>query len=154
MSRLKKGGAVAALCVACTGTWEGLQTVAYKDVVGIPTVCYGETKGVKLGDRYSKAECDAMLIRRLDEFADSVERCTPSIKDAPAKRYVAHVSLAYNIGQRAYCRSSVSRLQNLGNVTGSCEAFMMWNKAGGVVWRGLTRRRAYERDMCLEGIAA
>lgn len=150
--RLRKGAAAAGLAVAVVGGFEGLRQVAYRDVVGVPTVCYGETRGVRMGDRHTRPECDAMLLKRLGEFAAGVERCTPSAVTMPDARYVAHVSLAYNIGVSAYCKSSVSRLENAGQTAASCDAFLKWNRAGGVVFPGLTRRRQAERALCREGL--
>jgi lysozyme len=152
MSRIKKGGAVAALSVSLIGGFEGLRQNAYSDVIGVPTICYGETKGIHLGDHKTKPECDAMLLRRLDEFADGVERCAPSAKAMPAERFVAHVSIAYNIGIGGYCKSSIARLTNAGQVRAGCDAFMRYNRAGGVVFPGLTRRREKERELCLRGL--
>ena len=152
MSRLKKGGSAALLAVAVVGGFEGLRQAAYRDVVGVPTVCYGETRGVRMGMKFTKPECDAMLLKGLDEFADGVEKCTFTARNMPEKRYVAHVSLAYNIGVGGYCKSSVSRLENAGQTRASCDAFLKWNKAGGITFPGLTRRRQAERAMCLEGL--
>ncbi|UIK07969.1 glycoside hydrolase family protein [Neorhizobium galegae] len=44
-TRLKKGSTIAAAAVALVAAWEGAKTVAYKDIVGVPTVCFGETRG-------------------------------------------------------------------------------------------------------------
>jgi lysozyme len=55
--------------------WEGVQLVAYKDPIGIVTVCAGETRGVKMGDRYTMAECQAMLAAALQDYADGARRC-------------------------------------------------------------------------------
>ena len=88
----------------------------------------------------------------LAEFEDGVLRCAPALGQAPAARLVAHVSLAYNIGVGGYCRSTVARRQNAGDVGGACDAFLMWNRAGGVTWPGLTRRREAERKLCREGL--
>lgn len=152
MSRLKKGGTAAALCVLVVGGFEGLRLNAYKDVVGVPTACFGETRGIRMGMKFTRAECDAMLLAGLDEFADGVEKCTISARFMPEARYVAHVSLAYNIGVGAYCKSSVSRLENAGQTKASCDSMLKWNKAKGITFPGLTRRREAERKMCLEGL--
>ena len=152
MSRLAKGGLVAALAVVTIGAHEGLRTQAYRDAVGVPTICYGETRGVRLGMVKTKPECDAMLIKALDEFADGMERCAPAIRQAPESRYVAHLSLSYNIGTGGYCRSSVARLFNAGQIRASCDAFLWWDKAGGRALPGLTRRRHEERALCLQGL--
>jgi lysozyme len=145
-------GAAALLMLATTtvGQFEGLRTVAYRDIVGVPTACYGETRGIRMGMRFTKAQCDAMLLKGLDEFADKMEACItrPMGDDA----YVAFLSLGWNIGPAALCKSSAVRLYNAGDRRASCRAFLMWNKAGGRVVPGLTKRREAERDLCLKGI--
>ena len=54
---------------------------------------------------------------------------------------------------KAACGSSAFRLIQAGHVKEGCDSLMKWNKAGGVVWRGLTRRREHERELCLKGVA-
>lgn len=152
MSRLKKGGGIAVLAVAVVGGFEGLRLNAYRDVVNVPTICYGETRGIRMGMKFTRTECDALLLHGLDEFADGVEKCTFTARNMPEPRYVAHVSLAYNIGVGAYCKSSVSRLENAGQTRAACDFMLKYNRAGGVPFPGLTRRREAERKMCLEGL--
>jgi lysozyme len=82
--RIKVGSTIAALGVAVIGAHKGLKLKAYKDVVGIPTVCYGETRGIRMGMKFSKTECDAMLIKGLDEFGARIEQCAPVLAD-PSK---------------------------------------------------------------------
>jgi len=154
-SRLKKAGkmtAIGAAAIALVGAWEGLRTVAYRDVVGIPTVCFGETRGVKMGDSYTVEECKAMLGDGLIEFEQGIRSCLVAPDSIPANSYVAFLSLSYNIGQRAFCRSTVARKANAGDIVGACNAIPMWNRAGGKVVKGLVNRRADERRLCLEGI--
>ncbi|HNC24804.1 MAG TPA: lysozyme [Opitutaceae bacterium] len=133
------------------GGWEGMQRVSYRDVIGVPTICYGETRGVKMGQTATKEECDQMLADGLLDFAEGVRKQMPGFDTMPPSRQVAVVSLAYNIGLGNFAKSSVRRELNAGNVRAGCEAFMKWNKAGGIVFRGLTRRRDAERKLCLEG---
>lgn len=148
MSRLKKGGAVAAACASFVIAFEGVRQNAYQDVVGVWTVCAGETQGVKAGDSYSLAQCKYMLQQRLEDYAQPIESCLPNLPDA---RFIAFTSLAYNIGQHRACQSTAAKLVRLGKIAAGCQAFMQWNKAGGIMWKGLTRRRAAERDLCLKG---
>lgn len=151
-SRLKKGGAVAAATVAVVGAFEGLRLVAYPDPAtrGPPwTVCYGETKGVRPGDRHTIEECKEMLVKSLETYALGVEACVK--RPMPDTTYVAFVSLAYNIGTGGFCRSSVVRLYNAGDHKGACDAMLRFNRAAGVVFPGLTRRREAERKLCLQG---
>ncbi|MEE8628189.1 MULTISPECIES: lysozyme [Methylobacterium] len=144
---------VAATAVTFTGGNEGVRLVAYKDRLArdLPTVCYGETRGVALGMRFTKAQCDAMLVKALGEFADtSVERCVKV--PIPDPVYVAFLDLAYNIGAGAFCKSTVVRRWNAGDRAGACDALLLFNRAGGRVVPGLTARRQRERALCRMGI--
>lgn len=149
-SRLKKGGAALALCCALVGGFEGLRTVAYRDVVGVPTICFGETRGVKIGDRRTAEECRTMLGDRLIEFSAGVDRCLT--RRVPDKTYAAFVSFAYNVGTGAFCGSTLVRKANAGDLAAACNELLKWDKAGGRRVAGLTRRRREERALCLEGI--
>lgn len=153
MSRLKKGAAVTGIAVTLIGGFEGLRTVAYPDPAtkGPPwTVCYGETDGVKPGDRYTVQQCKDMLQESLQKYAKGVERCV--IAPLPDKRYVALVSFAYNVGVGAACNSSTVKLINAGKTREGCDALLKWNRAAGIVFPGLTKRRERERQFCLEGL--
>ncbi|MBU3262053.1 lysozyme [Roseovarius sp. PS-C2] len=144
------------IAVPLIAKWEGLRTKAYLDVVGVWTVCFGETKGVKPGDSYTEAECRAMLADQvavyragLHEYfsAETIANRLPPTRDA------AYTSLAYNVGIAGAGKSTATRRLNAGNIAGGCEALTWWNKGGGRVLRGLVRRRSEERALCLEGLA-
>ena len=139
-----------AAAIVVVGAFEGYSATAYPDIIGVPTICYGETKGVHLGDKATRAQCDEKLSSRLVEFNEGVSSCINV--DLPDSRRVAFVSLAYNIGTAAFCKSTVVRKINAGDVAGSCDAILMWNKAGGSVRNGLTQRRKKERELCLQGV--
>jgi len=145
-------GTVGAAAIALVGTWEGLRLTAYRDVVGVPTVCYGETLGVKLGDRHTKAECDAMLLASLQKHEAGMRKCLKAPDAIPARSYVAFVSLTYNIGVGAFCRSTARNRLNSGDLKGACEAGTWFKKAGGRVIPGLVNRRSAEHRLCLEGL--
>lgn len=145
-----------AVAVPFVGKWEGLSLTAYRDLVGVLTVCYGETKGVRAGDSYTRAECDAMLARELISYRRGLHPAiTPAARAAHLAplRDVAFVSLAYNVGVGAASGSTAVRRLNAGDLAGACEALTWWNKAGGRVIRGLVNRRSEERDICLAGWA-
>jgi len=135
--------------------WEGKRNEAYRDLVGIWTICYGETRGVKQGDFKTDAECEAMLKRGLITYRNGLhkyftletkqERLTP-------ERDAAYVSLAWNVGIRGAGRSTATRRLNAGDIAGGCEAITWWNRAGARVVRGLVRRRADEYRLCMKGL--
>ena len=145
--KVAKGAGWVAVALATVAAAEGLVTSTYPDVGGVPTYCYGETKGAEWGKTYTKAQCDEKLSLRLVEFNEGVNSCVKA--DLPDTRRAAFVSLSYNIGTSAFCRSTVVRKINAGDVQGACDAMLMWNKVNGVTWRGLTKRREKERMLCL-----
>lgn len=156
MSRLKKAGAgitvAGSLAIGLIGGFEGLRTKAYRDVVGVPTACFGETRGVKMGDGYTVDQCKAMLGDALVEFETGMRRCMVAPDAVPDKPYVAFLSFTYNVGVGAYCKSTLARRVNTGDIRGACNELPKWNRAGGRVIKGLTTRRAEERKLCLEGV--
>lgn len=155
-SRLKKAGigvtAAGAVAIALVGAWEGLRLTSYRDVIGVWTVCYGETRGVKPGMRFTKQQCGDMLIDGLEDFEAGMRACLRNPDAIPDKPYVAFLSLSYNIGTGAFCKSSIARKANAGDLRGACDALMLYTRAGGREIKGLVNRRVDERRLCLEGL--
>lgn len=130
--------------------WEGTRTVPYRDIVGVWTVCTGETRVAMR--RYSPAECRDLLRRAiLSDYGTGVLAAVPALEDRP-RPLAASISLAYNIGVPAFARSTAARRFNRGDWRGGCDAFLMWTRAGGRTVRGLVNRRRAERRLCLEGV--
>jgi lysozyme len=142
-----KAAAIAIVAVLAP-SFEGLRHTVYRDSVGVPTYCIGETKHPRYGHVYSTQECTSIFEGRIVEFANGVENCTTV--DMSPKREAAMIDLAYNIGVRGYCHSTVVRKLNAGDVRGACDALLGYNHAGGITFPGLTRRREAERKLCLE----
>src|SRR5690606_17873094 len=141
------GGAFVALALAiATPTverWEGTRTDPYKDMVGVWTVCTGETRVAMR--RYTPAQCADLLRRALaHDYAPAVLAAVPALRQR-RYQFAAAISLSYNIGTAAFARSTVARRFNAGDWRGGCEAFLMWNRAGGRVVPGLANRRRDER---------
>lgn len=155
-TRLKQTGVgltvAGSLAVGIIGGYEGLRTKAYLDSVNIATVCFGETRGVKLGDQYTVEECKVMFGDALAEFEQGMRKCLRTPDAIPDKSYVAFLSLAYNIGTGAFCRSSIPSKLNRGDIRAACNTLPAFNKAGGRVLKGLVNRRAAERKLCLQGV--
>lgn len=133
--------------------FEGFEAEAYKDPVGIVTIGYGTTAAAgvgispKPGDKITEAQATDYLKRAVDKFAAQI---LPKITRTPTgNQFGAMVSLAYNIGPGAFNKSTVLRRFNAGDIQGAADAFLMWNKAGGKVLAGLTRRRKAERELFL-----
>lgn len=155
----KKTAAVVAICCAGLGGYlgiggyEGLRTVAYRDAspAEIWTYCYGETKGVTKDSRATPEQCKALLAQRVEgDFIPGIERCIT--REMPVKVEAAFVSLGYNIGVAAFCKSSVARKWNAGDGVGACEAMKLYVKSGDRTLPGLVRRREGESGLCKEGL--
>lgn len=160
-TKLKSAGLVsvaAFLLVALplVSKWEGKSNDAYLDLVDVPTICYGHTKGVQMGDYMTDAQCAALLKAELLEYREGLHRHftlkTKSERLTP-ERDAAYVSLAYNVGVSGAGRSTATRRLNAGDIAGGCQALTWWNRAGGRVVRGLVRRRADEYRLCMAGAA-
>ena len=128
--------------------FEGFRASAYEDVVGVWTIGYGFTKGVKKGDKITRAEADARLRKELVGYEMGVEaacRVQPN-----QNQFDALVCFAFNVGVAGMTKSSVVKAHNREDYPAAARAFGLWNKAGGKVWPGLTRRRAAEAALYLE----
>lgn len=145
--RVLAGGAAAIVALAAPVVmyWEGLENDPYRDIVGVTTVCYGETRGVQQR-RYSDAECADMLRARLAEFDAEIGQCITG--DVPAHVRAAILSWAYNVGSEAACSSTLMRRLNDGDIGGACAELDRWVMAGGKRVQGLANRRKAERELC------
>lgn len=151
-SRLKKSAVAMGAAVALIGGYEGLRLNSYQDVIGVWTACYGETRGIRPGMKFTKAECDAQFAKGLVEFETGMRACLKRPDAIPIKPYIAFLSLSYNIGLGAFCKSSVARYANAGDLRAACNRIPAFNKAGGRVVRGLVSRRGDEQKYCLSGL--
>jgi lysozyme len=128
---------------------------AYKDVLGINTACDGLTRGpdgkpLKGNERFTEAQCDAMLEAELVDSASHVMACTPGLEGHDGPK-VASALLAHNIGWPAYCRSSIRARFNAHDYPGGCSRFPLYDKAGGRHLPALKARRNREKFICITG---
>ena len=132
--------------------WEGLRLTAYQDSVGIWTIGYGHTAEAgppapKTGMKITEKEATDILARDLGQYERAV---TKAISVAPtSNQFAAMTSLCFNIGPTNFAKSSVVRRMNEGNPKAAADAFLLWNKAGGKVLKGLTARREDEKKLFL-----
>lgn len=147
-------GLSSALILAGAGTiahFEGKSNSSYPDPVGIWTICYGETKGVRQGDYKTDEEC---LDSLAEELTDHHKKMVLHIKTPiSVKEEAAYLSFTYNVGVGAFSKSTLLKKLNTGDRVGACNELLRWNKAGGKELKGLTLRRETERTLCLEGVA-
>ena len=128
-------------------SFEGLRLNAYLDSVGVPTIGYGHTRGVKIGQVITESQAQEFLKQDLQDAIAGVERLvTTTLTD---NQFGALVSLVFNIGVGNFAKSSLLRKVNMKQFIAASDSFAAWNKASGKVLSGLTRRRAAEKKLFL-----
>ena len=156
MTPAQRKAAALSLATALAVPAEGLRQWAYRDPVGIPTICFGSTAGVTMGDFRTVPECKALLTKDMLYAIQAVESCRPGL---PINVLAAFSDAAYNIGEHIACDSSKStaaRLLAAGRYAEACNQLPRWNRATisgvSVPLSGLTKRREMERKVCLDGL--
>lgn len=127
--------------------FEGWMPTAYLDAVGVPTIGYGHT-----GSDVTRADVGKLTITEsqgqdlLREDLTRFENAVNSSVTVPLNQnqFDALVSFTYNVGEGNLKQSTLLRLLNQGNYGAVSAQLMRWNKAGGKVLKGLTRRRQEE----------
>ena len=128
-------------------SFEGLRLNSYLDAVGGWTIGYGHTRTAGPGQRISLAQATALLREDVSTFEKAVTRAVQV--PITANQYAALVSFAYNVGVGALNSSTLLRRLNAGDTYGAANELLRWNRAGGRVLAGLTRRREAERTLFL-----
>ena len=134
-------------------SFEGIRLNAYDDGVGVWTIGIGTTiypNGVKVkkGDKCTLEQALEYLQHDLKSFEKTVNE---SVKvPLSQNQFDALVSLAYNIGSTAFKNSTLLKKLNAKDYVGAADQFLVWNKGGGKVLKGLVRRRDAERALFLK----
>jgi lysozyme len=128
--------------------YEGCKLHAYADVVGVWTIGYGHTKGVKPGQTITQEQADTWLMEEYDQFEAGVKK----LLHVPVNenQLGALVCFAYNVGLGNLSSSTLLKKINAGDFKGADSEFAKWNKAGGKPYAGLTARRLDEAMLFLK----
>ncbi len=145
------GAGAAALAVPLVQKYEGTVLSTYRDPVGIITACTGHTgPELKMGQAYTREQCEEMLYKDLAKHSDALSCVRTPLTDG---QRAAFLSFAFNVGDDAFCRSTLVRKANAGDIDGACAELSRWTYARGKQLPGLIRRRAAERQLCESGLA-
>lgn len=128
-------------------TWEGFSSKAYQDIVGIWTIGFGTTEGVKQGQTIDPVKALQRKMNDVQKFEGAIKQCVKV--PLHQHEYDAYLSLAYNIGPTAFCNSTLVRRLNQEQYDLACREILRWDKAGGKAVRGLTLRREAEYRQCM-----
>ncbi|ELJ5833590.1 lysozyme [Enterobacter kobei] len=138
--------------IALIKQFEGCKLTAYQDSVGVWTIGYGWTqpvdgKPIRAGMTIKQETADRLLKTGLVSYESDVSRLVKV--GLTQGQFDALVSFTYNLGSRSLSTSTLLRKLNAGDYAGAADEFLRWNKAGGKVLNGLTRRREAERALFL-----
>lgn len=125
--------------------FEGLELNAYQCAAGVWTIGYGHTKDVQQGMTISEARANEMLAEELNEYESYINGLVTV--ELNQDQFDAMVSWVYNLGVGNLKASTLLKVLNAGDYDGVPAQMMRWNKAGGKVLEGLTKRRQAEADL-------
>ncbi|KQZ25857.1 glycoside hydrolase [Mesorhizobium sp. Root552] len=143
--------------------WEGEELRAYLDVIAKPpvwTICNGDTENVRKGMVETPEGCKKRLRKRLTkDFRPALVKCIDGFGVKPLSWRAMMLSLSYNVGIGAGCKSTAAKLGRLDQYYSSCVAATAFNKAGGKMIVGLANRREMgdatrigEGELCVSGV--
>ena len=142
-------------CYALIKHYEGCKLDAYLCPANIPTIGYGNTfyadgKPVKMGEKITKEQAEALLPNVVEKFAQSVNKAVKRV--IKQHEFDALVSFTYNVGIGNLGKSTLLLKVNNNSPKEEIVAeFLKWNKAGGKVLDGLTKRRKSESYLYITG---
>ena len=142
----KIGATAVALVIPVVTYYEGKVNRTYVDPVGVLTSCYGHTgPELRPGQTFTDEQCLAQLEADLTKHAIALYCVRTPLTDG---QKAAFLSFAFNVGNGAFCGSTLVRKANVGDMPGACSELSKWVFAGGKQLPGLVKRRAAERAMC------
>lgn len=145
------GLSLTAAGLVALANFEGFRSEAYVPVPGdIPTIGFGSTGGVEIGDRISVPQALERLMRDVGDAESAIGRCVK----VPLSQgeYDAYTSFAFNVGGNAFCASTLVKKLNVGDYPGACLELKRWVYVDGKVVQGLVKRRNIEFQMCMNKI--
>ena len=126
---------------------EGYRENAYVPLAGdVPTIGFGTTTGVKLGDKTSPEKALQAALRDIQKFEGALKQCVKV--PLTQGEYDGYISLSYNIGSGNFCRSTLVKKLNQQDYEGACQEILRWDKFKGQRLPGLTKRRQEEYLKC------
>lgn len=151
---LKRRFVVGALSLSAAGlvsiaNLEGFSEKAYIPIPGdVPTIGFGSTEGVKMGDTITPQKALERLMRDVGVAESAIGRCVKV--PLSQSEYDAFASFAFNVGGEAFCSSTLVQKLNAGDYDGACAELERWVYSQKRVVPGLVNRRQVEYRLCVK----
>ena len=127
---------------------EGLRLEAYEDSAGVPTIGYGHTKNVRMGDKISEYWAREMLREDIEEAEWQVKELGVAKTEGQLD---ALVSFVFNLGiERLKTSTLLKVIRNGGSMQQIKKEFKRWVYGGGKQLPGLVKRREWEAKRFFE----
>lgn len=138
----------AAASMSLSMDFEGLRYYAYPDPIGIPTICYGHTAGVKMGQVANEATCKRLLGEDTHAAMSAVLKHTTA--ELNSNELGAYTDFTLNVGETKFRNSTLLKKLNAGDHSGACRELLRWVYAGGKKFQGLVNRRTKGYALCIK----
>jgi len=150
---------ILALVISAAGTTaiinhEGIRLDAYRPLptdsvtIGVGTTVYPDGTRVQMGDKITRKQAEEFLKHDLNKFHNAIKSCVKV--PLSQNEYDAYISLTYNIGGNAFCKSTLVRKLNTYDYEAACKEILKWDKFKGQPLKGLTNRRTEEYNLCIK----
>ena len=126
-----------------TEGFESCRLEAYLDSKGVPTIGFGHTHGVTLGDTCTQDQADLWLEQDAQSAIYTVNHYV-AIRLTQGE-FDALVDFVFNVGAGNFFNSTLLRKLNSGDIEGASAEFERWDMSGGQHIAGLLRRRKAEQ---------
>lgn len=128
--------------------FEGLRLTSYRCSAGVWTCGFGHTTGVRENTRCTSKQAETWLRDDLKSIEHEVNALGLNLSQS---QFDALCSFIFNVGLGAFFGSTLLKFLHRGDYVGAGNEFLKWNKMGGEVSAGLTKRRAKERELFMKG---
>jgi len=147
MSLRNNAIALSAAGLVALASWEAFRSEPYRDIGGVWTDGFGNTNNVNPSKSVSVPQALNQLLINVRSAEGAVNTCIT--KPMTQGEYDAFVKFTFNVGNRAFCNSTLVRKFNAGDNVGACNELMRWVYVKGVKVNGLVNRRESEKKLCL-----
>jgi lysozyme len=147
MSWQRNAIALSAAGLVALASWESFRSQPYYDIGGVLTDGFGNTNNVVAGKPVTVEQGLDQLLKNVKTAEQAVNTCIT--KPMTQGEYDAFVKFTFNVGNKAFCNSTLVKKFNANDPKGACDELLRWVYVKGKKVKGLENRRKAEHQLCL-----